>query len=93
MYQNDLVIFWSKGYKVIKFRKPGWLRNFTLDDGINIFVYDKSGETWRKIKIFGDPQEPFGTGSDYDCSGRTFCSFVNKYLGGLITVGYYGIDI
>ena len=94
MYQNDLLILWRNGYKVIKFRKPGWLRNFTIDDGFNIFIYDKSGsEYWKRIKIGGHPQEAYGTGCDYDCSGRTFCHFVNSYLNGFVTVGHYGVDI
>jgi hypothetical protein len=51
------------------------------------------GENWKTFQIGGKPQETFGTGSGYDCSGQTFCMSVDSYLWGFITIGRYGVDV
>lgn len=57
------------------------------------FNVDKYGESWKVLQIGGVPQQIIEIHSDYDCTGKTFCKYVDSYLGGFITVGHYGIDV
>ena len=91
-YEQILFLGIGKFSKYFVITKPKFLKRFSINDGI-CFSYGRYEENWKLLKIGGYPQKPFDTGCDYDCSGRTFCNYVNSYLNGFITIGYYGIDI
>jgi hypothetical protein len=57
------------------------------------WFYGHKEETWRMVRVLGAGQETFGTGSAHDCSAKQFCWGVDTYLFGLVTIGYYGIDV
>lgn len=67
------------------------LNRFRFTDGL-LFTFDIDVESWKVLKIGGSPLYTFDTGSEHDCSGRTFCKYVDSYLFGFITVGHYAID-
>lgn len=56
------------------------------------FNTDKHGESWKILRIGGIPQKTIEIYSDYDCTGKIFCKYVDSYLSGFVTVGHYGID-
>lgn len=58
-----------------------------------LFDMDKYGESWKVLSIGGRPQGIIEINSAYDCTGKTFCKYVDSYFGGLVTVGHYGIDV
>jgi hypothetical protein len=53
---------------------------------------DEYGEDWKVIQI-GGGQEKYSCYCSHDCCGHSFCWLVKTYLWGLITVGYYGINV
>lgn len=64
-----------------------------IKEGMSFKYYeDKYGESWRMMRIGGIPQAIIEIYSDYDCTGKTFCKYVDSYLNGFITIGHYGID-
>jgi hypothetical protein len=59
---------------------------------------DKDGESWKYIKVGGVPQvsarcECSSCMNDFDCCGNVFCSWVQSYLWGFITIGHYSYNI
>ncbi len=53
-------------------------------------------DSYKRIKVGGIPQETYGIDRwwyPHDCSGQTFCSHVDTYLFGFISVGHYAVDI
>jgi hypothetical protein len=53
---------------------------------------DMDGCSWKCLKVLGLPQQRYLTSASHDCSGQQFCYEVNRYLFGLVTVGYYAVD-
>lgn len=72
-----------------------WIKSLpSIKKGIDFrFNEDKYGESWKVLRIGGIPQEIIEIYSDYDCTGKMFCKYVDSYLRGFITIGYYGIDV
>jgi hypothetical protein len=77
----------------------GWYRNKMTRIKYKLFIegftwkYKHTEETWRMLRVLGAGQETYTTNSAFDCSGQPFCWGVDRYLFGLVTIGYYGIDV
>ncbi len=53
-------------------------------------------DSYKRIKIGGIPQERTEIDREWyphDCSGQTWCSHVDTYLFGFISVGHYSYDV
>jgi hypothetical protein len=62
------------------------------------YGHDKDFESWKRIKIGGEPQYSYrcqcsSCQQDFDCCGQAVCSHVQSYLWGFITIGSYYVNV
>ena len=57
-----------------------------------VFGMGRDGEDWKVLTI-GQEQFPTTCHHSYDCCGKTYCRYVEKFLFGLIQIGDYYINI
>ena len=61
------------------------------------FGHSKDYDSYKVIQIGGEPQYEYDCScsscqQDFDCCGNTFCSWVQSYLWGFITIGHYFVN-